>query len=79
MFNLLDFKMDLKSKVYRRIVYGLVSMTLVLGIGVTTAQPSQAGWLDLLINGVQVYQLSNMSNSQEVDLGKGINNLKMLS
>jgi beta-barrel assembly-enhancing protease len=74
MFNLLNFKMDFKSKVYRRIVYGLVSMTLVLGIGVTTAQPSQAGWLDLLINGVQVYQLSNMSNSQEVDLGKGINN-----
>lgn len=66
--------LDIKSKAYRRLVYCLISMTLVLGIGVTTAQPSQAGWLDLLINGVQVYQLSNMSDSQEVDLGKGINN-----
>jgi beta-barrel assembly-enhancing protease len=70
MFNLLNFR----SKVYRRMVYGLVSMTLVLGIGVATAQPSQAGWLDLIFNGVQVYQLSSMSDSQEVDLGKGINN-----
>ncbi len=70
MFNLLNFR----SKVYRRIVYGLVSTTLVLGIGLSTAQPSQAGWVDLLLNGVQVLQLSNMSDSQEVDLGKGINN-----
>ncbi len=70
MFNLLDFK----SRVYRRIVYGLVSLTLVLGIGVATAQPSQAGWLDLIFNGIQVYQLSSMSDTQEVDLGKGINN-----
>ena len=65
--------LDIKSKAYRRLIYGLVSLTLVLGIGVSTAQPSQAGWLDLLINGVQVFQLSNMSDSQEVDLGKGIN------
>ncbi|MGB3297244.1 MAG: M48 family metallopeptidase [Phormidesmis sp.] len=48
-------------------------MTLVIGMGVGSVQPAQAGWLDLLIQGVQVYQLSNMSNSQEVDLGKRIN------
>ncbi|MFK8181728.1 MAG: M48 family metallopeptidase [Phormidesmis sp.] len=66
--------LDIQSKAYRRLIYSLVSMTLVLGIGVSTAQPSQAGWIDLLIQGVQVYQLSNMSDSQEVDLGTGINN-----
>ena len=65
--------LDIKSKAYRRLIYSLVSLTLVLGIGVSTAQPSQAGWLDILIQGVQVYQLSSMSDSQEVDLGKGIN------
>lgn len=70
MSKLLDFK----SKLYRRLVYGLVAMTMVLGIGVTTAQPSQAGWLDLIFQGVRVYQLSNMSDEQEVDLGRGINN-----
>ncbi|MEO1620519.1 MAG: M48 family metallopeptidase [Cyanobacteria bacterium J06632_3] len=69
MFNLMDFR----SKVYRRIAYGLVSLTLVLGIGVATAQPSQAGWLDLLFNGVRVLQLSSMTDAQEVDLGAGIN------
>lgn len=69
MFNLLNFK----NKVYRRFVYGLMATTMVLGIGVTTAQPSQAGWLDLLIQGARVYQLSNMSDAQEVDLGRGIN------
>jgi predicted Zn-dependent protease len=68
MFNLLNFR----SKLYRRIVYGLVAMTMVLGIGVTTAQPSQAGWMDLLLGGVRVFQLSNMSDAQEVDLGRGI-------
>lgn len=65
--------LDIKSKAYRFIVFGLVSLTMALGIGVATAQPSQAGWFDLLIRGVQVYQLSSLSDSQEVDLGKGIN------
>ena len=66
--------LDIKRKAYRRLIYGLVSLTLILGIGAYSAQPSQASWLDLIIRGAQVYQLSNMSDSQEVDLGKGINN-----
>lgn len=69
MFNLTSFR----QKAKRRIAYALVSMTIVIGIGVGTAQPSQAGWLDLLLGGVRVLQLSNMSDSQEVDLGGGIN------
>lgn len=70
MFNLLDFR----NKISRRIAYGLTSLTMVVSIHVVTAQPSQAGWVDLLIHGVRVYQLSNMTDSQEVDLGNGINN-----
>lgn len=69
MSNLLNFK----NKVYRRVAYALASLVLILGINTATAQPSQAGWLDLLINGVRVYQLSNMTDAQEVDLGGGIN------
>ncbi|MEO1637371.1 MAG: M48 family metalloprotease, partial [Cyanobacteria bacterium J06631_9] len=69
MFNLTEFK----SKAIRRVAYGLLSLMIVIGIGTATAQPSQAGWLDLLINGVRVYQLSNMTDAQEVDLGGGIN------
>ncbi|MEM9150810.1 MAG: M48 family metallopeptidase [Cyanobacteria bacterium P01_F01_bin.3] len=52
----------------------MTSLTMVVSIHVVTAQPSQAGWVDLLIHGVRVYQLSNMTDSQEVDLGNGINN-----
>ena len=69
MFNLLDFK----SSLYRRLVYGLGAMSMVLGIGVTTAQPSHAGWLDLIFGGVQVLQLSNMSDRQEIQMGADIN------
>ena len=72
MFNLSGL-LDIQSKLYRRLVYGLVAMTIVLGIGVTTAQPSQANWLDLIFGGVQVIQLSNMSDRQEAEIGAGIN------
>jgi len=46
---------------------------MAVGLNVATAQPSQAGWLDLIFGGIRVLQLSNMSDAQEVDLGAGIN------
>ncbi|MGB3571359.1 MAG: M48 family metallopeptidase [Phormidesmis sp.] len=70
MTNLLKIKM---KKVYRQVAYVLAAFVLAVGINTATAQPSQAGWLDLLIQGVRVYQLSSMTNAQEVDLGSGIN------
>ena len=70
MFNPLDFR----NKVFRRVTYGFVALAMALSINVVTATPSQAGWIDLLIQGVRVYQLSNMTDAQEVDLGAGINN-----
>ena len=62
-----------KSKLYRRVAIGLTALFMTVGIGVTTAQPSEAGWLDLIFSGVRVFQISNMSDSQEVSLGKDIN------
>ena len=70
MTNLLKIKM---KRVYRQVAYVLAAFVLAVGINTATAQPSQAGWLDLLIQGVRVYQLSSMTNAQEVDLGSGIN------
>ena len=46
---------------------------MAIGLNVATAQPSQAGWLDLIFGGIRVIQLSNLSDAQEVDLGSGIN------
>jgi len=70
MFNLLNFR----DKVSRRVTYGFVALAMAVSINIATAAPSQAGWIDLLIQGVRVYQLSNMTDAQEVDLGTGINN-----
>ncbi len=73
MSNILNFRLISKNKLYRRAVLGMMALSMSVGIGAATAQPSEAGWLDLIFSGVRVYQLSNMSDSQEVSLGKDIN------
>lgn len=54
-----------------------VSLTLcgivALSVTLTTAVQSDASWVDVLIQGVRVFQLSNISQDQEVNLGKQIN------
>ena len=69
MFNLLNFR----NRISRRVACGVMALVAAVSINIATAQPSNAGWIDLLINGVRVYQLSNMTDAQEVDLGAGIN------
>lgn len=54
--------------------YGLIAIAMVLGI--TLGQPliAQAiNWGELLQRGIQVIQLSNISDQQEMELGKQIN------
>ena len=58
----------------RRWFYPLVSFVLALSLVVGITQVTQASWLDLILNGVQVIQLSNISDRQEVAIGKQINN-----
>ncbi|AKG22392.1 M48 family metallopeptidase [Calothrix sp. 336/3] len=54
--------------------YPLISVTVALSICLTTALPTPAlEWLPLLLRGVQVVQLSNMSARQEMALGEQIN------
>lgn len=62
-----------KKTLTRRLALLLSGVVMAIGLNVATAQPSQAGWLDLIFSGVRVLQLSNISDSQEVDLGAGIN------
>ena len=48
--------------------------TTTLGLTLGLSQPSYGqSWLNLLLQGVQVLQLSSLSNSQEVRLGNQIN------
>lgn len=61
----------------RRWLYGLLSVVVALSIVVSTPSPSLAQrvprWLELLIRGAQIVQLSNLSDRQEVELGGQIN------
>ena len=58
----------------KRWLYGVLSLIFSLTIILTNAQTTRAvSWIELLIRGAQIYQLSSISDSQEVQLGKEIN------
>ncbi|HLO47529.1 MAG TPA: M48 family metallopeptidase [Kamptonema sp.] len=61
-------------RTYGRAVYVLLSLSVITGIWVVTPTPTQAiSWADIIFRGIQVIQLSNLSDSQEVALGQQIN------
>ncbi|MEG3437949.1 M48 family metallopeptidase [Pannus brasiliensis CCIBt3594] len=61
------------SRFYRFGLYALVSLFFTVSVGFLNPDPGQArSWVDLLLNGVQVLQLSNISDRQEVALGQQI-------
>lgn len=58
----------------RRWIYPLISATLALFLVVGQPLAGQAiSWGDLILRGIQVIQLSNLSDRQEVELGQQIN------
>jgi len=58
----------------RRSMYGLMAVIVASGIIVSTPQPSQAqSLIELLFRGIQVIQLATLSDSNEVALGRQIN------
>lgn len=62
------------DRYYRQFLYGLITFILTISISLVNIQPSYGiSWLELMIRGIQIVQISNISNAQEVELGKGIN------
>lgn len=58
----------------RRWLYPLVSALVALSLCLSTPLVARAvDWFPLLIRGVQVFQLSNISERQEVELGRQMN------
>lgn len=58
----------------RRWLYPLISVVVALSVCLTTPLPGRAlDLLPLLLRGVQVLQLSNISDRQETEIGKEIN------
>lgn len=62
------------QRYYYHFVYGFMALILSVSISLLNVQPSfGVSWLDLIIRGVQVVQISNISKTQEVELGTSIN------
>ncbi len=65
---------SLLTKLRRRWSYGLLSTLVALGLILGTPGPSHAlPWFDLIFRGIQIIQISNLSDRQEVALGQRIN------
>ncbi|WP_096622388.1 M48 family metallopeptidase [Calothrix sp. NIES-3974] len=63
-------------QVRRRWLYPVISVVVAVSIGLANVVPAQANinrWLPSIIRGVQVYQLSNISPRQEIELGRQMN------
>ncbi|NJK36461.1 MAG: M48 family metalloprotease [Oscillatoriales cyanobacterium RM2_1_1] len=59
---------------FRRWFYPLLSISITFGIWFGAVNASQAlSWRDLIFQGIQVIQLTTLSDRQEVELGKQIN------
>ncbi|MEO1590527.1 MAG: M48 family metalloprotease, partial [Cyanobacteria bacterium J06632_22] len=79
MVDITSFRTVFTPALLRRVGYGLVAFFATLTIGVVNAAPSHAGLFDLIFNGIQVLQISNMSDEQEVQLGGQVNQQLMSS
>ncbi len=56
-----------------RLIYGAIAFLMTLGLGMVIPRPAHAGLLDIILPTIQVFQITNMSDSQEVNLGKQVN------
>lgn len=71
---MLDLILHLARQLRRRWMYGLMSLLIASSLVIATPRPSQAvSLLELLLRGVQIIQLSTLSDRQEVALGGQIN------
>ncbi|MEY2857456.1 MAG: hypothetical protein RLZZ74_1768 [Cyanobacteriota bacterium] len=74
MFQRLLNLSNISNSYYRHFIYGFTAFILSISLNLLQAQPSYSlSWIDLMIRGIQVVQLSNISNTQEVELGSSIN------
>ena len=72
----MDYLKQSLRRLGKRCLYGAIALVVATGLVVSTPQPSKAdlNLFDLIFNGIQYIQLSNLSNEQEVDLGQQTDN-----
>jgi predicted Zn-dependent protease len=65
---------SLSLRFRKNCLYALLSVFLALSICLTNTVPSYGvSWLELILKGAQIIQLSSISDKQEAELGKEIN------
>ncbi|ESA37542.1 peptidase m48 ste24p [Leptolyngbya sp. Heron Island J] len=57
----------------RRLAYGFAAFLMTLSLGAIIPRPATAGLLDIILPTIQVFQITNMSDDQEVNLGGQVN------
>ena len=68
------FQRLLNSPYCRRFWYGFMAFTLAIALNVSNIKPSYGvSWLELMIRGIEIVQISNISQDREVELGQAIN------
>lgn len=68
------FNLKFTKSFYRRWIYGFISLFVAFSVIISAPLPSHSSsLLELILRGVQVIQLSNLSDRQEVALGRQIN------
>jgi predicted Zn-dependent protease len=71
MFNLFS---SFSRRAQRRWLYPLISFSVAVGLLVGSAGSAPAiSWFDLIRQGAQIIQLSNVSEQEEIELGRQIN------
>ncbi len=57
----------------RRLMFGAMAFLMTLSLGAMIPKPATAGLLDIILPTIQVFQITNMSDQQEVNLGQQVN------
>ncbi len=54
----------------RCLAYGVTAFLMTLSLGAIIPRPATAGLLDIILPTIQVFQITNMSDEQEISLGQ---------
>lgn len=57
----------------RRLAYGAMAFLMTLSLGFVIPKPATAGLFDIILPTIQVFQITNMSDEQEISLGSQVN------
>ena len=67
------FQRLFNSSCYRRFCYGSLAFIVTISFSLVDVRPSYSvSWLELMLRGIQIVQISNIGDTQEVELGKSI-------